>query len=77
MLSTPYGKRGEFYEAWQNGGDSWERYMVPATEVSRITPEFFAEERRSLPEFVYRQGQIDARVQEAIVHALEPYSGFQ
>jgi hypothetical protein len=55
MLSTPYGKRGEFYEAWAHGGDSWERYMVPATQVSRITPEFLAEQRRSWPEFVYRQ----------------------
>ena len=29
MLSTPYGKRGIFYEEW-TGGHGWERYEVPA-----------------------------------------------
>src|SRR5829696_6885412 len=38
MLSTPYGKRGIFYEEW-TGGSGWERYEVPASEVPRISPE--------------------------------------
>ena len=25
LMSTPFGKRGFFYEAWANGGDTWER----------------------------------------------------
>lgn len=54
MLSSPYGKRGVFYEQWVGGGQ-WDRYEVPATEVPRITPEFLEEERRSMPERVFRQ----------------------
>jgi phage FluMu gp28-like protein len=55
MLSTPYGKRGVFYEEWTNGGPSWERYEVPATECPRIPPAFLAEERKALPDWVFRQ----------------------
>src|SRR5687768_7063805 len=30
MLTTPYGKRGVFYEEWTSGaGHGWERYEVP------------------------------------------------
>ncbi len=54
MLSTPFGKRGVFYEAW-TGGEDWDRYEVPASMVPRITAEFLQEERRSLPSWVYRQ----------------------
>jgi hypothetical protein len=54
MLSTPYGRRGVFYEEWESGVE-WERYEVPASRVPRITPEFLDEERRSLPARVYRQ----------------------
>lgn len=54
MLSTPYGKRGVFYEEWVNGF-GWERYEVPASECPRISPAFLEEEQRSLPERVYRQ----------------------
>src|SRR5688500_10093506 len=31
MLSTPYGKRGVFYEEW-TAGHGWERYEVPANQ---------------------------------------------
>lgn len=54
MLSSPYGKRGAFYEAWA-GGASWERYEVTAEQCPRITPEFLEEERAALPARVYRQ----------------------
>jgi hypothetical protein len=54
MLTTPYGKRGVFYEEWI-GGRGWERYEVPASECPRITPEFLEEERATLPPFIYRQ----------------------
>src|SRR5918992_1816339 len=30
MLSTPFGKRGAFFEEWL-GGEGWERYEVPAS----------------------------------------------
>jgi hypothetical protein len=54
MLSTPYGKRGVFFEEWTNG-IGWERYEVPASQCPRISEAFLEEERRSLPCRVYRQ----------------------
>jgi hypothetical protein len=54
MLSTPFGKRGAFYEAW-TGPKEWDRYEVRAAAIPRITQEFLEEERRALPSWVYRQ----------------------
>jgi hypothetical protein len=54
MLSTPYGKRGVFYEEW-TGGVGWERYQVPARECPRIPSSFLEEERQVLPSWVFRQ----------------------
>jgi hypothetical protein len=54
LLSTPYGKRGIYYEEWTDG-IGWERYEVPASECPRIPATFLEEERRALPARVYRQ----------------------
>jgi hypothetical protein len=54
-LSTPYGKRGFFYDAWAKGGDDWHRIEVPATSVPRITAAFLEQERRALGESWFRQ----------------------
>jgi hypothetical protein len=54
-LSTPYGKRGFFHEAWARGGDDWHRIEVPADRIPRIRPEFLEQERRGLGESWYRQ----------------------
>ncbi len=48
LMSTPYGKRGFFYEAWAHGGERWERISVAATECKRIPAEFLDEEREEL-----------------------------
>lgn len=55
LLSTPCGKRGEFYTVWTEGGDDWERIRVTAEECPRISPEFLAEQRRTMPAWLYRQ----------------------
>jgi hypothetical protein len=62
LLSTPWGRRGFFYETWERGEQAdldaacgWERYKVTAEDVPRITPEFLAEERANLPDRVYAQ----------------------
>jgi hypothetical protein len=55
LLSTPWGKRGHFFEAWENGGPEWERYEVPATLCPRISPEFLAYEKAHTPPLVYNQ----------------------
>lgn len=53
-MSTLFGTRGWWYEAWRSEED-WERYEVPATECPRIPPAFLAEEQRTMGEFWYRQ----------------------
>lgn len=51
--STPLGRRGWWYDAWEHGGDTWERYMVKAEECTRIAKAFLAEERRVLGAAAY------------------------
>ncbi len=48
LMSTPYGKRGFFYECWEHGGPEWARFCVKATECPRIAAEFLEEERREM-----------------------------
>ena len=55
LMSTPFGKRGHFFEAWENGGESWSRTRVPWTDCPRISPEFIEEERRCLGDYWIRQ----------------------
>jgi hypothetical protein len=54
LMSTPFGKRGHFFEEWQRG-QPWERVEVKAPECPRITPAFLEEERASLGDWWYRQ----------------------
>lgn len=54
-LTTPFGKRGWFYQEWENGGSDWHRAKVPAWEVPRISKEFLEEERRSMGEWWFSQ----------------------
>jgi len=54
MLSTPFGKRGVFYEEW-TGGSAWERYTVTASECPRIPPSFLEEERKTLGAWWFAQ----------------------
>ena len=53
-LTTPYGKRGWFYEAWEHG-EGWHRTMVTAEDCPRIDPEWLAEERRLIGDWQFRQ----------------------
>jgi hypothetical protein len=54
LMSTPYGKRGFFYEEWASAR-GWDRLAVPATECARISGAFLAEERESVGEEWFRQ----------------------
>jgi hypothetical protein len=57
-LSTPWGKRGWWWEAWRDtspDAEPWERYKVPATECPHILPSFLAQERRRMGSFWYDQ----------------------
>ncbi len=53
-LSTPFGTRGWWYEAWRSD-EPWERYQVAAVDCPRIPPEFLDEERRAMGEWWYAQ----------------------
>ena len=53
-MSTPFGKRGWYFEEWDRG-EGWDRVRVPATECPRISPSFLAEERAHLGEWWFRQ----------------------
>lgn len=47
LMSTPFGKRGHFWNEWSTG-TSWQRVEVPATAVPRISQAFLDEERSSM-----------------------------
>jgi hypothetical protein len=53
-LSTPFGTRGWWYEAWKSA-EPWERYHVTVAQCPRISPEFLEEERRTMGDWHYRQ----------------------
>jgi hypothetical protein len=54
-LSTPFGTRGWWFEAWINQEEPWERYRITAEECPRISPRFLAEERRNVGEWWFKQ----------------------
>ncbi len=55
LMSTPFGKRGHFYEEWMNGGPEWERVEVKVTQSPRISKVFLTGEKRALGEHFYAQ----------------------
>jgi hypothetical protein len=55
LMSTPFGRRGHFYDAWQNGDEEWERIEITAEECPRITSTFLRQERAEIGETLYRQ----------------------
>ena len=54
LLTTPWGRRGFFYEAWSNG-EGWKRTIITAAQCPRIKPDWLAEERKTIGEWQYRQ----------------------
>lgn len=55
LLSTPFGKRGFFYQEWIAGSENWLRTSVSADRVPHISPEFLEDERKSLPPELFQQ----------------------
>lgn len=55
LLSTPFGKRGHFFEEWTHGGTAWERVQVAATQCPRIPGKFLEEEKKALGPWWYGQ----------------------
>jgi len=55
LLSTPFGRRGTFFDAWESADPSWERIRAVAHECPRIPAEFLEEQRRLLGPRYYSQ----------------------
>lgn len=55
LMSTPFGSRGHFWEAWSNGGDNWDRFTFRAQENRRISQDFLEEELATLGRYWYNQ----------------------
>jgi len=53
-MSTPFGNRGWWYEAWR-GPDDWKRVQVTAEQCPRISTPFLEEERRTIGEWWFSQ----------------------
>jgi hypothetical protein len=53
-LSTPFGTRGWWFEAWRSA-EPWRRFQVPAEQCPRISAEFLEEERRTMGDWWFRQ----------------------
>ena len=54
MLSTPFGQRGVFHQLWTSDS-SWRQFKVSADQCPRISAEFLASEKRSMPDRIFRQ----------------------
>lgn len=57
-MSTPFGTRGWWYNAWRGADgtyDDWQRWEVPAMQCPRISAQFLEEERRNLGYWWYEQ----------------------
>jgi len=54
-MSTPWGKRGWWHDAWTTEGPTWLRVKVPASMCPRITAAFLAEEEKALGARWFRQ----------------------
>ena len=55
LMSTPWGKRGFFWDAWRDAGGEWERVQVTARQCPRIDKKFLDEEERAMGERWFRQ----------------------
>ncbi len=55
LLSSAFGRRGHFYESWENGGPDWLRVKVTAHEVPRIDPAWLAAERAAIGSWWFEQ----------------------
>ena len=53
-LSTPWGRRGWFFEAWTDPEQAWKRVEVTADDCPRITEAFLEQERREMPDSWFR-----------------------
>lgn len=68
LMSTPFGRRGHFWEAWSGEG-AWNRVTITANECPRITKKALEEERKALPGFVFEQEYLCNFAEDAVTSA--------
>lgn len=83
LLSTPFGKRGFFWEVWDKG-KAWSKYKVTAYECPRYDEKYLRDKKEMMPELWFRQEYmaefVDAEnqlfslddIQAAFQQSLEP-----
>lgn len=54
-ISTPFGRRGWFFEEFENSSVAWRRFKVTADHCPRIDPDFLKSERLALGERWFMQ----------------------
>ena len=54
-LSTPFGRRGWFHDEATSGSPDWERTIVTAYDVPRISREWLEAERNRIGDWWFRQ----------------------
>lgn len=63
LISTPYGKRGRFYESF-DPDSGFETYVVPSRESPLITDEFLLARQRELTELEFNQEYLGEFMEE-------------
>lgn len=54
LLSTPFGRRGFFFEEWESGED-WQRVRITAYDCPRIDKDWLDRERQLIGDWWFRQ----------------------
>ena len=55
LLSTPFGKRGFFFQEWTEGNAAWNRVKVTAYDCPRISREWLEQERMGIGDWWFSQ----------------------
>ena len=53
--TTPWFRRGFFFNEWKNGGDAWNRIKVTVDDCPRISRNFLDREKKIKPLHWFRQ----------------------
>jgi hypothetical protein len=54
LISTPNGRQGYFFEAWEHG-QGWEKFKITARECRRISRDYLAHEMKELGPMLFAQ----------------------
>jgi hypothetical protein len=55
LLSTPFGKRGFFFQEWTEGGARWHRTRITAYDCPRMSKSWLDAERAAIGDWWFRQ----------------------